>query len=598
MNATLLNGLLLGHMPGPKCVIIAVHGTWAPDSPWTRPNSVLRRELETNLGNETVFKSFAWSGRNSHSARLLAAEELCEFVKASIRDQPGFRHLIVAHSHGGNVALYALRDEYVRSGVDGFVCIATPFLNCKKRNAKPFLRVMSFIFPLCLWIWIASPLLGLDSVMTELRVGDPPSAVTAATAFLLLPLAFCFFRRFLVGEFARYVEQVQESLVRERALPLFDDVPVLVVRHAWDEALVPLGFLGKLAEASHLFFHAISSFFVGRWIGRTVAKAFGGFLLAATVAAVGLRIVASGALYTFFSYLSVAIVVGLLLIISALMWSWFVPRLAAARLAYGESDGLHWMYVHSIAESLPPCKHEVSEARAEGLVFAHSWLHSNEAVAKAIAIWAGSKLARAKAETSQQPAMATPPIAADEERGRDWSGVRSQRHRARVAALSALGVSYLAGGLLAFLLASLAIQILHRGGIEIRSFTEGLSTLCLLVALTVFAIGIAALRRSLRDGSGTARYWMVVLVAGMCLFFVFLAAALVWGIIVSVPTLHGASFPLAVFALISWLITLYMICLVPAFLVRSYCVHRAALSSRREPVLNDVIGKPLRGARD
>ena len=69
-----------------------------------------------------------WSGRNSHRDRRFAADRLRDRV-ATLRERyPSAKIAIVAHSHGGNVALYACRDHFCDSAVDGIVCIATPFI--------------------------------------------------------------------------------------------------------------------------------------------------------------------------------------------------------------------------------------------------------------------------------------------------------------------------------------------------------------------------------------------------------------------------------------------------------------------------------------
>jgi hypothetical protein len=48
-----------------------------------------------------------------------------------LRDQvPSAKHFIIAHSHGGNVALYAAE----RTQVDGIVCLATPFIHAAARD--------------------------------------------------------------------------------------------------------------------------------------------------------------------------------------------------------------------------------------------------------------------------------------------------------------------------------------------------------------------------------------------------------------------------------------------------------------------------------
>jgi hypothetical protein len=53
---------------------------------------------------------------------------------AAIIDNPTSLHFIVAHSHGGMVALYALRDQALAAKIDGLITLSTPFLVRRDRN--------------------------------------------------------------------------------------------------------------------------------------------------------------------------------------------------------------------------------------------------------------------------------------------------------------------------------------------------------------------------------------------------------------------------------------------------------------------------------
>ena len=70
---------------------------------------------------------FPWSGRNSHARRMTAGKELAVFIASLRKDHPSVQVFIIAHSHGGNVALYSLKHLEPKK-VDGIVCLATPFL--------------------------------------------------------------------------------------------------------------------------------------------------------------------------------------------------------------------------------------------------------------------------------------------------------------------------------------------------------------------------------------------------------------------------------------------------------------------------------------
>ena len=120
-----------------------IHGTFAADADWVgqerRKASPFRVRLREALKGKVI--SFhvppAWGSlgnlfaRFTHdltnTARLQGAEKLKQYI-LNVRQSPGQKHFLVAHSHGGNIALYALKDPKVRARVDGLICMATPFL--------------------------------------------------------------------------------------------------------------------------------------------------------------------------------------------------------------------------------------------------------------------------------------------------------------------------------------------------------------------------------------------------------------------------------------------------------------------------------------
>jgi len=114
-------------------IITLVHGTWATEASWTQTTSALAKELTEAL--PTVhFERFIWSGSNSHYSRSSAAIKLRRHIRECTIRYATQDHYIIAHSHGGNVVLYALRDDSTAKCVRGVVCLSTPFINCRKRE--------------------------------------------------------------------------------------------------------------------------------------------------------------------------------------------------------------------------------------------------------------------------------------------------------------------------------------------------------------------------------------------------------------------------------------------------------------------------------
>jgi len=95
----------------PEYVITLVNGTFAADAPWVRRGSPLRTALTKALEGRAVFRIFRWSpcrySGNTHKARLTAGEALALRLRVGFKRFPRAKHFVIAHSHGGNVTLYA-----------------------------------------------------------------------------------------------------------------------------------------------------------------------------------------------------------------------------------------------------------------------------------------------------------------------------------------------------------------------------------------------------------------------------------------------------------------------------------------------------------
>ena len=118
-------------MPPVPISVVFVHGTWASGSTWPLLEAGIRRVF----GAEYVAVQYLnWSGRNTVSARISAAEKLAHLLEADSQHRPTTRRFIVAHSHGGTVALLATREAALRRTVAGVICLSTPFLLVRPRR--------------------------------------------------------------------------------------------------------------------------------------------------------------------------------------------------------------------------------------------------------------------------------------------------------------------------------------------------------------------------------------------------------------------------------------------------------------------------------
>lgn len=113
----------------PEIIIILVHGTWAPDALWTRSSPLrnyLLEHLEFVSKAKVATQTCRWSGENSFVGRARAAEGLRHQLEKNAALYPNALQFIIAHSHGGNIALLAL--EKVKVKVAGTICLSTPII--------------------------------------------------------------------------------------------------------------------------------------------------------------------------------------------------------------------------------------------------------------------------------------------------------------------------------------------------------------------------------------------------------------------------------------------------------------------------------------
>lgn len=116
---------------------------------WHKQDSTFWRRLSKAVGENCHLTEFEWSGANSVWGRLCAAGAERDFTDGAARPPaagtlrahiacvnqrfPDARQVLVAHSHGGNVCLAALRDHDTRAAVQGLACLSTPFVSVRSR---------------------------------------------------------------------------------------------------------------------------------------------------------------------------------------------------------------------------------------------------------------------------------------------------------------------------------------------------------------------------------------------------------------------------------------------------------------------------------
>jgi hypothetical protein len=134
---------------GPRVVAHLVHGTWPaggflahkyprffkPKPTWFDDGSDFRRAIEADVPG-IQWRVFRWSGANSEIERRKAARQFADALRSEIDVAREACHVVIAHSHGGNVALWGLGllDETKRNQVAGLATMGTPFLHFAART--------------------------------------------------------------------------------------------------------------------------------------------------------------------------------------------------------------------------------------------------------------------------------------------------------------------------------------------------------------------------------------------------------------------------------------------------------------------------------
>jgi hypothetical protein len=230
----------------PTRIVIPIHGTFGrglllrkPRAPWTHDASLLMSTIEARLApTRLLLKPFSWSGRNTIRARAQAASDFAAFVRSLHAEYPDTPKDVIAHSHAGNIALYALRDPDVRGKLQSVVFLSTPFLHVRERMPtgsailEDFFLGLSFPIGMALlwlmWLantWAEMPHNWLASIPVFL------AGVFAAVGWLVL-----------IGTGTLVLSGLQtllakgKRLVSDLALPTRIGIPALIVRTPGDEA--------------------------------------------------------------------------------------------------------------------------------------------------------------------------------------------------------------------------------------------------------------------------------------------------------------------------------------------------------------------------
>lgn len=238
-----------------KLCVFLVHGTWAGSGEWTHYNSLFRKVLREEFGYRQYavryapsFRSFHWNGANRWRARDDAIYGLKKFIKEVVNDQrPDFEYVVVAHSHGGNIATDAVR-ELLRDdagfAVRRVVCLNTPFLKREVRGSSDYLKY---------WCFLGG---ALSVALAAAELWRPTPAKVAGFSGLS-PLLLLIVLLFVTALLALCVKLSQREIKKRRGRlePWGPRPEVLCLSCPDDEAITSLGLGEGLSNLPQLLLH-------------------------------------------------------------------------------------------------------------------------------------------------------------------------------------------------------------------------------------------------------------------------------------------------------------------------------------------------------
>lgn len=230
----------------PRAIVWLVHGTFAEKAPWTMPGHMFHMGLSTRFPDIAI-RRFEWSGKNDVYAREMAAQDLVKHVKGLARLHPGKPQYVIAHSHGGNIALMTSHRLGATAGLAGLACISTPFILARLQDRKLWTikNLTDAFFALAIAIVIPIVLLSGGSWLVLL-------AALTACVFIGNGLGAFFYGGLqgVAGSFAG-------NLVASMQVPC-GPRNMLILRVPGDEASLALGFSQFLSWASSRLFERLS----------------------------------------------------------------------------------------------------------------------------------------------------------------------------------------------------------------------------------------------------------------------------------------------------------------------------------------------------
>ena len=290
-----------GHTPAteeldkaPSCLVTMVHGTFAREATWAKEDSTFAKGLSDAYGGPVKCRSFTWSAKNLHAVRVRAATELYADIGKANSKFGNVPHFLVAHSHGGNIAAYCLRDSSSEPPISGVITLGTPFLTYKPRRVESVFEYLhsALLFigcPFVLWAFLM--FVGLGAILGLFIVHNSvdgtgtivfPTLGAIAGLVLYLKLVGTLFTKASQRstEKVNIAKQRQENLLRECAFLDEIQIPWFTIRVTGDEAYIALLLLAdRLSQFPFRLFNRLHSNVTNNYFLFWAGLLFSGALL-------------------------------------------------------------------------------------------------------------------------------------------------------------------------------------------------------------------------------------------------------------------------------------------------------------------------------
>jgi hypothetical protein len=181
---------------------------------------------------------------------MRAAKKLRAYLKDSVERWPNAMHFVIAHSHGGNVALYAMDDISLHDKIVGLACLATPFISVRERelgrNRADLFNMSIAVLLFGILFWVGA------SIHVEGRI---KTAIIVACVIILSLGVIGLFPPFLMQNALARAQKLSNDL--SPSLPKAGQL--LIIRSPADEASGLIGIFQFFSQVTMRLFFVVET---------------------------------------------------------------------------------------------------------------------------------------------------------------------------------------------------------------------------------------------------------------------------------------------------------------------------------------------------